>query len=120
MIWLFALWLLAAPAQAQRGGCGLVAALGVLDSTDQALAQPPQSLAGARALATTAGADLHQAATSLRGCGCPALAEQATEAAALAEQGMAAASVTEASRTLDRARFSLRLARERAGREGCG
>ena len=55
----------------------------------------------------------------LRGCGCHQLADQAGEAGGIAEGARAAADVPALLRTLERARYALRLARDRAGREGC-
>lgn len=111
--------LLATPALAQRGGCGLGLGLRPLDAVEQRLAQPPAGLLEGRATAAETAATLREAAGWLAGCGCRRLAEQAQEAAALAELAQSEASFAGVARRLERARFSLRLARESAGSVGC-
>jgi hypothetical protein len=111
--------LLATPAQAQRGGCGLGLGLQGLDSAEHRLATPAASLLEARDLASAVAAELYAAARQLAGCGCRRLAEQAEEAARTAEQAASESSVIALRRSLDRARFSVELARQRAGRDGC-
>jgi hypothetical protein len=114
---LLTLW--ATPALAQRGGCGLGNGLRPLDAVEQRLAQPLAGLTEGRAEAERSAAELREAARWLAGCGCRRLVAQTEEAAALAELAQSEASAAGVARRLDRARFSLRLARESAGREGC-
>ncbi len=113
------LMLAATPCSAQRGGCGLGLGLAALAEAEHLLAAPSPGLEAGRDQAAQASAQLHEARLSLQGCGCRRVAEQAGEAAGLAEQARSQASVADLRRSLDRARFSLRLARERAGRDGC-
>jgi hypothetical protein len=106
-------------AWAQRGGCGLGNGLHGLEAAERSLAVSMTSLPEGRDQAAQASGQLHEATRWLSGCGCRRLAEQAQEAAGIAEQGMSESSIAALRRTLDRARFSLSLARERAEREGC-
>jgi hypothetical protein len=118
---LLAALLLPGLAWAQRGGCGYGMGLDGLRGADAALAEG--STAGALSIGRAAGAavaaPLREAATRFTGCGCPRLAEFAAEAAALADQAQSEASLGRVRQMLDRARFSVAQARERAGRQGC-
>lgn len=111
--------LLISPALAQRAGCGFGSALERLGEADRMLAAVPESLPAGRTAGTAAGSSLRQATATLAGCGCHQAADHATEAAGLAEQATAEANLARVRGALDRARFSLRLARERLGRQGC-
>ena len=113
------LLLLASPAWAQRGGCGLGEGLAGLASAEEMLAAPSPGLEAGRDQAAQASAGLYQAQATLLRCGCRRLAEPVAEAAGLADQARSQASMADLRRSLDRARFSLRLAREKAGRDGC-
>ncbi len=110
-------------ARAQRAGCGLGLGLEAMRAADRTLAQAPRipSLAAGRATAAAAADRLHGAAAALSscGCGCARAAADAEEAAALADAAGSEASVARVAAALDRARFSLRLARERLDRDGC-
>jgi hypothetical protein len=116
---------LAAPAAAQRPRCGFGEGLEALRMADQALAaalarQPPAAglLAGREALQDAADR-LRAAEARLAGCGCPRAAADAGDAATAAEQGQGEAGVPRQAAAMDRARFSIRLARERLDRAGC-
>ncbi|WP_165982932.1 hypothetical protein, partial [Dankookia rubra] len=74
----------------------------------------------ARDAAEAAAAALAEAAGRLEGCGCRLAAEPVREAAGLAERARSEASVYRLRGALDRARFSLGLARDRLDRRGCG
>ena len=111
--------LAAAPALAQRGGCGLGVGLDSLREAERGLAAPPTSLTSGREEAAATAARLHGAAASLAGCGCRQAALHASEAAGLAEQAGSEASLERLRRSLDRARFSVGLARGRLDRQGC-
>lgn len=111
--------LLISPVSAQRAGCGFGTALVGLGEADQVLAAVPESLPAGRAAGAAASSGLQQATATLAGCGCHQAADHATEAAGLAEQATAGDSLPQVRGALDRARFSLRLARERLGRQGC-
>ena len=109
----------AEPVRAQRAGCGLGLALERLAEADRRLAEPPTTLVAGRATGGEVESQLQTAATELAGCGCRQAAASAAEAAGLLEQAGAEASLLRLRATLDRARFSARLARERLGRQGC-
>ncbi|WP_043337494.1 hypothetical protein [Belnapia moabensis] len=113
--------LLAGPAAAQRGGCGMGLGLEALRGAEEALragAEAPSLLAG-REAAGQAADRLAEAAGRLAGCGCARAAGEAQEAAGLAEGLRGAAELAGIRRGMDRARFSARLARERLDRQGC-
>ncbi len=121
MIPLLILLLLAGPAAAQRGGCGLGLGLEALRAAEAPLrtgAEAPSLLAG-REAAGQAADRLGEAAQRLAGCGCAQAAGLAGEAAGLAEGLRGAAELAQIRRGLDRARFSARLARERMEGRGC-
>ncbi|WP_135468814.1 hypothetical protein [Crenalkalicoccus roseus] len=115
------LLLLAWPAAAQRGGCGFGEGLAALAAAERALRGAPElpSLSAGRALAAEAGERLRAGAGILAGCGCARAAEEAAEAALLAEQAGSEVELARLRATLDRARFSLSLARQRLDRTGC-
>ena len=83
------------------------------------LAAPVAGLAAGRDAATAAHDHLRAATTILADCACRRAAEDAGEAAMLAETATAEHSAARIAAALERARFSLRLAQERLGREGC-
>lgn len=110
---------LAPPAAAQRPRCGFGAALAALGTAERTMARPVEGLSAGRAQAGAAAAALGEAMAGLQGCGCRRAAEDAADAALLAEAATAEASAPAVAARLDRAGFSVRLARERLGREGC-
>jgi hypothetical protein len=110
---------LAAPAWAQRGGCGLGLGLQAMTRADQVLAAEPAGLGAGREQAVAAVAALSEARERLLGCGCRRVAEQVAEASGIAEAARSTADVPGLRRGLERARYALGLARERVGREGC-
>jgi hypothetical protein len=108
------------PAVAQRAGCGFGAGLEGMRAAARALAEPPRpSLVAGRDLAGATATRLREAAAVLDGCGCRQAAAGVGEAAALSEEAQAQSSLDGLRRLLDRAGFSLRLARERLDRQGC-
>jgi hypothetical protein len=120
LIPLAVLLLLAAPAAAQRPGCGFGLGLEALGQAQRSLGSEPGSLSAGRATASAATGALAEAAGRLAGCGCAQAAADAREAAGLAEQATAEPALERLRRLLDRAGFSARLARERLERRGCG
>jgi hypothetical protein len=120
MIPLAVLLLLAAPAAAQRPGCGFGLGLEALGQAQRSLGTVPGSLSEGRATAGAAAGALGEAAGRLTGCGCVQAAQDAREAAGLAEQATGETALDRLRRLLDRAGFSARLARERLERRGCG
>ncbi len=120
MGWLMLAWaLLAPPAAAQRPRCGYGEALAAMQVAEERLALLPDGLDAARSTAEAVAGGLRGSASGMAGCGCTRLAEAVGEAAGIAEPAISAASVAEARVRLERARFSLGLARRAAGREGC-
>lgn len=104
-----------AGAAAQRPGCGYGLAL------DSLRALPPSetTLTALRETAAGRAPQLRDAATALRACQCPRLAEHAADAAQTAETVATAPDVARARAALDRAAFSMQLGRETAARRGC-
>ena len=115
------LLLLALPgtAAAQRARCGYGEAIAALRAAEAGLARPVTGLSDGRDLAGGIHADLHRATEVLQGCGCRRAAQDAADAALLAETAAHQANAQEIATGLRRAGFSLRLVRERLGREGC-
>jgi len=113
--------LAALPAQAQRSRCGFGLGLEGLRTADRMLAEAAasSSLTAGREAAGAIAARLHEVAGRLSGCGCHQAADHAAEAAGLADQAGNEAGIARLRRSLDRARFSLTLARERLDRAGC-
>ena len=107
------------PAAAQRSGCGFGEGLAALRVADPILARLAEALSAGREAGAAAAERLRAARTVLAGCGCRRAASDAGEAAMLAEQAGGEASLPRLAATLERARFSLRLARERLDRAGC-
>lgn len=115
------LLLLALPANAaaQRPRCGYGEALSALRDAAAAAAVPVTGLADGRDRAGSVHADLRTATEVLQGCGCRRAAADTADAALLAETAAHQPSAAAIAQGLERAGFSLRLARERLGREGC-
>lgn len=109
----------ASPAFAQWPRCGFGEGLAALREAERALAAPVTGLAAGREAAAAIHDHLRGAATVLADCACRRAAEDTAEAATLAETATAEHSAARIAAALERARFSLRLARERLGREGC-
>ncbi|GGC34495.1 hypothetical protein GCM10011504_11090 [Siccirubricoccus deserti] len=120
MIPLAVLLLLAAPAAAQRPGCGFGLGLEALGQAQRSLGSPAGSLSEGRVMAGAAAGALGEAAGRFAGCGCTQAAGDAREAAGLAEQATAEPALERLRRLLDRAGFSARLVHERLERRGCG
>lgn len=108
-------------AAAQRPGCDYGAALADLAAADRAQAAAPgwRDLAAAREGAAGMAARLRAAEATLAGCGCALAAGAAGEAAAVAEAAGSESGLPGIRARLDRAGFSLRLARERLAGRGC-
>ncbi|MDO9709161.1 hypothetical protein [Paracraurococcus lichenis] len=118
---LLAALLLALPAAAQAPRCGFGLGLEALRGAERQVQAglAAGDLPAGRAAAEAAAASLEEAATRLGGCGCAQAAGFAREAQGLAEQARSEAVPERIARALDRARFSLGLARERLERRGC-
>lgn len=121
MIPLIVLLLLASPVAAQRSGCGMGMGLDALRTAERALRDGAGagSLSAGREAGGSAADRLTEAAATLGGCGCRQVAGHLQEAAGIAEEVRAEASLERLRRLLDRAGFSLRLAQQRLGRQGC-
>jgi hypothetical protein len=113
------LLVVAAPAWAQRGGCGLGLGLQAMAQADQVLAAEVAGLGAGREQAASAVQALGEAQARLLGCGCRRVADQVAEAGGIAEATRSSADVPALRRGVDRARYALGLARERVGRDGC-
>ena len=121
MIRALVLLLLALPATAtgQRPRCGYGEALSALRNAEAAVMRPVTGLANGRDLAGGVHADLRTATAVLQGCGCQRAAQDAADATLLAETAAQQGSAQAIAAGLGRAGFSMRMARERLGREGC-
>jgi hypothetical protein len=108
-------------APAQRPGCGYGDALAALRSADLLLAAAPAlpDLATARHTAMSAAERLRSLGAVLQGCGCVRTTAGAADAAEVAEAATAEPSVAGIAVALDRARWALRLVRDRLDRNGC-
>ena len=115
------LLLLAGPAAAQRGGCGMGLGLDALRGAERSLraGATAGSLSAGREAGAAAADRLAEAAGLLGGCGCLQVTGHLRDAAGLAEESRAEASLDRLRRTLDRSLFSARLARDRLDRQGC-
>lgn len=114
--------LLTLPAAAQAPRCGFGLGLEALRSADRAIQDgiAAATLLPGRRAAEAAATALADATGRLEGCGCRLAGELTREATGLAELARSEVSPDRLRRALDRARFSLTLARDRLDRQGCG
>jgi len=118
---LLLLVVLAAPAAAQRPQCGFGLGLQALREADRALraGSVAPDLPAGRAAAEAAVAALKVSLGQFHGCGCAQVIQPVQDAAGLVEQASIETTTDRIRRVLERARFSLDLARQRLDREGC-